>query len=492
MHINKIYLENFRCFKDYEIEFGLKSTVLIGKNGTGKTNLINALKKGMSFMFAKSQEHRKSLSDSNNCSVRAFNLWDTRFDNIERGFNFPTKTHYVGQFNNEPIEWTFFKKKHPGSLHPTQYSNALNQMLSFYNSNVAEAYLPVLAFFSDSYPHILNNVGSVAAQIIKTDILPRDFGYYGWDEEANCIELWQRRFIKVYNGVNDIRSDLSEIEEQIEWFNHHIRNADEYDSNKIPEWEERIEALTERFEELKKVPVRNDFQTELNFIVERILTFTAPLRNDLNLINKEFQLRRVAVTRPDRKEFQIEFAFVNGNSMFFDHLPQGYKRLFSMVFDIAYRSYILNLSKEPVGMVFIDEIELHLHPTLQQEVLSRFKKTFPKIQFVVSTHSPLVITNLKVDGIEDKIVTLENDGNNFSRKYLGNIYGIDYTTGLMDIMGAKYRSSDIDNLIDSYVTLKLRNKDEGAKKIWEEIFSIVGTKNERIAKEINDKVEANR
>jgi predicted ATP-binding protein involved in virulence len=176
--------------------------------------------------------------------------------------------------------------------------------------------------------------------------------------------------------------------------------------------------------------------------------------------------------------------------MFFDHLPQGYKRLFSMVLDIAYRSYILNQSQEPEGIVFIDEIELHLHPSLQQEVLQRFTLTFPKMQFIVSTHSPLVISNLVVDNKENVIVKLESNGELYSNKEVGNIYGIDYTTSLMDVMETSYRSSDIDNLIDSYVILTIKERKQDAQKIWDEIFQLVGD-NSRIREEIERKIKEN-
>ena len=75
---------------------------------------------------------------------------------------------------------------------------------------------------------------------------------------------------------------------------------------------------------------------------------------------------------------------------------------------------------------------------------------------------------------------------------VGNIYGLDYNTGLTDIMDAQYRPAAIDNLIDSYVILKLRNKENEAKIIWDEIFEIVGHDNERMKQEINNKLEANR
>jgi predicted ATP-binding protein involved in virulence len=269
-----------------------------------------------------------------------------------------------------------------------------------------------------------------------------------------------------------------------------IENTPDHDD--IVKWELKAERLRKELDtiriELKKDP---EF-IELNFIDGKLKKFTDSLDEKYNFINKEFEIKQMKVIGTSKTEQHIQFDFIDERTMFFDNLPMGYKRLFSIVFDIAYRSFILNKNAEPTGIVIIDEIELHLHPTLQQEVLNRFKKTFPEIQFVVSTHSPLVISNLKANDDEDKVIRLENDGNKYYWETVENIYGIDYTTGLMDIMEASYRPSTIDNLIDSYVILKLRNKNDDALKIWEEIFSLVGIDNKRIEKEINDKLEANR
>lgn len=170
----------------------------------------------------------------------------------------------------------------------------------------------------------------------------------------------------------------------------------------------------------------------------------------------------------------------------------GYKRLLSIVFDIAYRAFILNKGKsEPKGIVMIDEIELHLHPTLQQEVLQRFTNTFQDIQFIVTTHSPLVISNFKVDDKKCRLIKLTTENNNYSREYVENIYGIDYTTGLTEIMGALYRASTIDNLIDSIVILSSRNRQADAEKLRNELYEIVGNNNEHINKEIESRIEMN-
>lgn len=70
--------------------------------------------------------------------------------------------------------------------------------------------------------------------------------------------------------------------------------------------------------------------------------------------------------------------------------------------DIAFRCALLNKSmfgaqcyKHTHGTVIIDEIDEHLHPALQVRVLKALQDTFPKIQFIISTHAPLVMSSVE-------------------------------------------------------------------------------------------------
>ena len=84
----------------------------------------------------------------------------------------------------------------------------------------------------------------------------------------------------------------------------------------------------------------------------------------------------------------------------FHLLSDGYRNMIGMVADIAYRMATLNpqleadVIKQTEGIVLIDEIDLHLHPKWQREVVGRLLKTFPKVQFVASSHSPFIIQSL--------------------------------------------------------------------------------------------------
>ncbi|MCO8051997.1 AAA family ATPase [Proteus penneri] len=87
----------------------------------------------------------------------------------------------------------------------------------------------------------------------------------------------------------------------------------------------------------------------------------------------------------------------NGLTISAIDLSQGEKALFSLVTDISRRLTLLNPQKgyealNGCGVVIIDEIDLHLHPKWQQEIVGKLQKTFPNIQFIMTTHSPQVLS----------------------------------------------------------------------------------------------------
>ena len=73
-------------------------------------------------------------------------------------------------------------------------------------------------------------------------------------------------------------------------------------------------------------------------------------------------------------------------------LSQGEKSLLALVGDIARRLAMMNpLLEDPLkgeGIILIDEIDLHLHPHWQRNIVRRLRETFPNCQFILTTHSP--------------------------------------------------------------------------------------------------------
>jgi len=85
----------------------------------------------------------------------------------------------------------------------------------------------------------------------------------------------------------------------------------------------------------------------------------------------------------------------------FDELASGYKSIIAMFGDMILRlrknqSKVKN-AKDLAGIVFIDEFDLHLHPKWQRELVEKLTKTFPNIQFIVSTHSPIPLLGAPPD-----------------------------------------------------------------------------------------------
>lgn len=87
------------------------------------------------------------------------------------------------------------------------------------------------------------------------------------------------------------------------------------------------------------------------------------------------------------------------------NLSDGYRSIIHLVADIAYRAIKLNpqLGERAVleteGIVLIDEIDMHLHPKWQRHIVEDLKRTFPKIQFIVTTHSPFIVQSLKANEV---------------------------------------------------------------------------------------------
>ncbi len=90
----------------------------------------------------------------------------------------------------------------------------------------------------------------------------------------------------------------------------------------------------------------------------------------------------------------------NGQEFRFDQLSDGEKAYIAIVADIARKLGMTHPSMpnplQATGIVMIDEIDLHLHPSWQWDVIPQLAKTFPHVQFFMTTHSPYVLTNVNM------------------------------------------------------------------------------------------------
>ena len=158
-------------------------------------------------------------------------------------------------------------------------------------------------------------------------------------------------------------------------------------------------------EELREQKERRDFDCRLKELdaVRTAITSMVPGASELHI--KHRPLRIMLSFKPDAGEAE---------TLSLDQLSGGYRIVLAVAGDLARRMAHGNphltdpLASEAI--VLIDEIELHLHPSWQQRILTDLMRTFPNTQFIVSTHNPQVLTTLRPEQIvklsreDDRIV----------------------------------------------------------------------------------------
>ena len=134
-----------------------------------------------------------------------------------------------------------------------------------------------------------------------------------------------------------------------------------------------------------------------------------------------------------------------GHPFYLHQLSDGERGLLALVFDLTRRLAIANPDSdnpiaEGVALVLIDEIELHLHPKWQRDVLQRLRDIFKACQFLVTTHSPLVLGEVParcvrfLEFVDGKVgVTVPTEA-----------YGMDANRILQEFMGAPVRNRQVD------------------------------------------------
>lgn len=123
----------------------------------------------------------------------------------------------------------------------------------------------------------------------------------------------------------------------------------------------------------------------------------------------------------------------------FSFLSDGFRYLILLAGELATRSFILNkhlgkeVLKEVHGLVLIDEFGIHLHPALQNDALLKMQSTFPNVQFIVTTHSPLLLNGLRKEQVH--IISVDKEGNRVCNHPEEDIVGLGANDILTNVFG---------------------------------------------------------
>ena len=148
--------------------------------------------------------------------------------------------------------------------------------------------------------------------------------------------------------------------------------------------------------------------------------------------------------------------FEEAEELALDQLSGGYRIVLALAADLARRMAQGNPHlDDPLrseAIVLIDEVDLHLHPSWQQRVLTDLARTFPNTQFIVSTHGPPVLTTTR----PEHVVALRREGGNVvAEQAAGPTYGAEAGDVLATVMGVdeRPRGNEFVRVLDDYLRL---------------------------------------
>lgn len=153
-------------------------------------------------------------------------------------------------------------------------------------------------------------------------------------------------------------------------------------------------------------------------------------------------------------------------------LSAGYQSILNMVIDLAYRAAILNpdggekIMNTP-GIVLIDEIDSNLHPKWQWKIVNALQQTFPSVQFIAATHSPIIVSSCK----NANIISMDE---RLSVHYIKDIYAYSVDEILLDLLGHHIRPEKIEDIMNKFDKNMYDEAYMEAKRNLEELAELMG------------------
>lgn len=356
MLLRKIRLQNYRGFKVYDRSFNDNFNVIAGINGTGKTSILDCLSVLLSRFVpqitpSKGGQKRFSATDIHQ------NSGDLIAEMYLSCQKYPVK--YALELNN---------KNQTKEINPIPKSVA---------AEIAKSYGYDKQSYADAAPLAVYYTTDRAGFWLPRAIPKR----VSTNQSAAYLGALSNKRITLHDFVARYPAMLA-------------MQAEQKLSSKPPVDSDDKHILTAHIEAEKQLVNRNYYgEAAINAIKAALKTFLP-----------EFDGLDVKQNPPD--------LIINkkGTALSQAQLSDGERGFLALVIDLSRRLAIANpASQDPLsegeGIVLIDELELHLHPKWQREVVEKLRATFPKIQFIATTHSPFIIQTVR----EGEVIKLDGD-----------------------------------------------------------------------------------
>ncbi|MBW3164596.1 AAA family ATPase [Ferrimonas balearica] len=332
MKIKQLNLTNFRRFEDFSIDFEENVTVLVARNGAGKSSVLDGIALCLGSFLTRLPK-AKGIAFKNS-DFRVFP------DGTQPPYMRLKATSYDG------VSWDRSESRDKSKKTLSQIPSALGQSQLFeYADSITDNYndgnefeLPVLAYYGTG-----RGVFDIPG---RTKGFGKDFSRF-----------------HAFEGCLNSRTNFRGL---VAYFYH----------------------LEEREHKLQKEQRSFDIELpELKAIRLAISKLMPGFSNPRGVYPAGIMVDWKQEGSSETKRLRIE------------QLSDGYRTTIAMVMDIAARMGEANpTAPEPLstsGIILIDEVDLHLHPGWQQHFISDLTRTFPEVQFVLSTHSPQIVSSVK-------------------------------------------------------------------------------------------------
>lgn len=359
MRLKTISLKNYRCFEELVIDLHPDLNVIVGDNGNGKTSILDAIAIGISpFIGAFNQGKKKDI-----------HVDDVRMTVDSMGqilFNHPARIELSGDFAGQCQTWARVRKSQKGrsTVNEAQNLIAYGKSLQPFSQVPGFTQLPLIRYYGIC--RLCKEIKTAIPKKNPVKYAESDAGYIDCLESASDFEVFQNWFMVTSFAVFEYEQALSENQK------------------------------------LDDVRIKTG---------EHWKVLNATVRQTINRVLKNTGWQEIKYNATVQKLVMFHDLY---GMLGVDQLSSGIRTMIGLVADLAYRAVKLNphlkqnAVLEAVGIVLIDEIDLHLHPSWQQHVLQDLQAAFPKIQFIVTTHSPQVLTTVKRESI--RVLTQDSEG----------------------------------------------------------------------------------
>ena len=445
MKVKRLHLQNYGRFEDLKIDFAPTAeksgnvTVIIGNNGAGKSQILQALATSLSWFVS------KLVSDNDGFEIDKALIKNGKNDAevnvlVDFGENNPRPYGPV-----EDAYWTISNVKDGRINSFSRSTKELKKTVRNFRLNLTskdEFSLPIVSF----YP-VDRGVNSTFMEISKNFFSDQLIAYENALESSVSFES----FFAWFREREDVENEES-------------RTIRKLASDEIKESNRLIHlslALLEKNKgsldtEINQVENKKLIET-LNRVIELRNYGTEQIKQGISVTDKSLECVRSSIKRfvnfenlrIHRQGTPTMTVEKDGEELDVNQLSQGEKSLLALVGDIARRLALLNPSLdnplEGEGVVMIDEVDLHLHPKWQHNLIDKLVKTFPNVQFILTTHSPHVISdnpNILVYSLDDGELT-----------QVPNIYGEDVNTVLTKVFDVPIRDKKAQEDFDKVAEL---------------------------------------